>query len=217
VDRRALALRATVFAVAGCGLVYELLASTVASWVLGDAVLQFSIIIGGYLSALGVGSLLSGSIRDQLAKRFVQIELVIAIVGGSAAPVLLAVSDSPLSFRSVLYGSTFACGTLVGLEIPLLVRLLEKREGFGDAVARVFAFDHVGSLAGSLLYAWLLAPRLGPARSACIVGMTSGFVALASTWVLRPWLANVAALRLASLAIVGTLAVALAYAGGRFA
>ena len=38
----------SVFVIATCGLVYELLASTVASYLLGDSVTQFSTIIGVY-------------------------------------------------------------------------------------------------------------------------------------------------------------------------
>ena len=45
-----------VLIIAACGLIYELLAGTVASYVLGDSVTQFSLIIGIYLSALGVGA-----------------------------------------------------------------------------------------------------------------------------------------------------------------
>ena len=45
-----------VLIIATCGLVYELLAGTLASYVLGDSVTQFSLIIGVYLSALGAGA-----------------------------------------------------------------------------------------------------------------------------------------------------------------
>ena len=44
-----------VLIIATCGLIYELLAGTLASYVLGDSVTQFSLIIGVYLSALGAG------------------------------------------------------------------------------------------------------------------------------------------------------------------
>jgi spermidine synthase len=53
------ALLASVFVVAACGLVYELAAGALASYVLGDSVLQFSTVIGTYLFAMGVGSWLS--------------------------------------------------------------------------------------------------------------------------------------------------------------
>jgi spermidine synthase len=53
------ALLASVFVVSACGLVYELAAGALASYLLGDSVLQFSTIIGAYLFAMGVGSYLS--------------------------------------------------------------------------------------------------------------------------------------------------------------
>ncbi len=56
-----------VFVVATCGLIYELLAGTLASYVLGDSVTQFSLIIGIYLFALGVGAWLSRFIETELA------------------------------------------------------------------------------------------------------------------------------------------------------
>src|SRR5438477_6397593 len=49
----------SVFLIAACGLIYELIADTLASYLLGDSVFQFSTIIGGYLFAMGIGSFLS--------------------------------------------------------------------------------------------------------------------------------------------------------------
>ena len=72
-----------VIIIATCGLIYELLAATVSSYVLGDSVTQFSLVIGIYLSAMGVGSWLSGYLDKNLAKRFVEIELAVAVAGGS--------------------------------------------------------------------------------------------------------------------------------------
>ena len=49
----------SVLLVAACGLIYELVAGTLASYLLGDSVLQFSTVIGTYLFAMGIGSALS--------------------------------------------------------------------------------------------------------------------------------------------------------------
>ena len=51
-----LLLLASVFVIAACGLVYELAAGALASYLLGDSVLQFSTVIGAYLFAMGLGS-----------------------------------------------------------------------------------------------------------------------------------------------------------------
>ena len=62
-DRGAIALThallISVFVIASCGLIYELIAGTLASYLLGDSVTQFSTIIGTYLFAMGIGSWLS--------------------------------------------------------------------------------------------------------------------------------------------------------------
>src|ERR1700685_2922870 len=97
-----------VFIVSTCGLVYELLAGTLASYVLGDSVTQFSLIIGLYLSAMGVGAWASRYMQGDLAVRFVDVELAVAVVGGLSAPVLLLAFSRTFWFRAVLYGEVFA-------------------------------------------------------------------------------------------------------------
>ena len=77
-----LALFLSVFLIAACGLIYELIAGTLASYLLGDSVLQFSTIIGCYLFAMGIGSYLSRFIIRGLVARFVSIELLVGMVGG---------------------------------------------------------------------------------------------------------------------------------------
>ena len=122
-----------VLIIATCGLIYELLAGTLASYVLGDSISQFSFIIGVYLSALGVGAWLSSFIRSDLARKFIEVELCVALLGGTSAP-LLFLSFSHLSwFQPVLYGVVFGIGILVGLELPLLMRILKDHLDFGVA------------------------------------------------------------------------------------
>src|ERR687897_944721 len=95
----------TVLIIATCGLVYELVAGTLASYVLGDSVTQFSTVIGVYLSPLGVGSYLSKYVQRGLARRFVEIELAVSLCGGASAPILfLSFAYLPGFFRPVLYG-----------------------------------------------------------------------------------------------------------------
>ena len=77
------ALLASVFVVAACGLVYELAAGALASYLLGDSVLQFSTVIGAYLFAMGVGSYLSRFFERQLPAHFLRIELLVALIGGA--------------------------------------------------------------------------------------------------------------------------------------
>ena len=176
-----------VLLIATCGLVYELLAGTLASYVLGDSVRQFSLIIGIYLSAMGVGAWLSRYV-DALARTFVEVEIAVALLGGVSAP-LLFVSFARLSwFPVVLYGLVFAIGVLVGLEIPLLMRILQKHLDFKEIVSRVLAFDYLGALVASLLFPLFLVPYLGLVRTSLVFGIINALVGLWATWLLGPLL-----------------------------
>lgn len=184
-----------VLIIATCGLVYELIAGTLASYVLGDSVTQFSTCIGVYLSAMGVGAWLSGHIHRGEARCFIEVELGVALLGGFSAP-LLFLSFARLSwFHVALYGIVFAIGTLVGLELPLLMRILKKDLDFEDLVARVLAFDYIGALAASLLFPILLVPRLGLVRTSLMFGLLNAAVGLWGTWLLEPQLRGVNWLR----------------------
>ena len=66
----AAALLVSAFVVSTCGLVYELLASTLASYLLGDSVTQFSTVIGSYLFAMGVGSWCTRYVRRDALRLF---------------------------------------------------------------------------------------------------------------------------------------------------
>ena len=178
------ALYINVFVVATCGLIYELLAGTLGSYLLGDSVTQFSLVIGLYLSAMGAGAWLSRRLVKGLARRFLEIELAVAVVGGLSAPVLFIAFGSTDSFQFVLLAFVFAIGTLVGLEIPLIMRILEGTVSFKDLVSRVLTFDYVGALAAAIMFPLVFVPRLGLVRTSLLMGVLNAAVALWGTWLL---------------------------------
>ena len=199
-----------VLIVATCGLIYELLAGTLASYVLGDSVTQFSLIIGIYLFAMGVGSWLSRFIEKGLARRFVDIELAVAILGGFSAPLLFLSFARVNYFYVVLYFIVFAIGVFVGLEIPILLRILKDQVEFKELVSRVLAFDYVGALLASILFPILFVPRLGLVRTSLIFGMLNAAVALWGTWLLRPLIkGRITGLRVRSIVVLALLLIAL--------
>ena len=177
-------LLVTVFVIGTCGLIYELLAGTLASYVLGDSVTQFSTIIGVYLFAMGVGSWLSRFITRDVVARFIEIEVAVALIGGSSAALLYLAFARLSFFAVVLYGLVFIIGTLVGLEIPLLMRILKDRYELKELVSRVLTFDYLGALVASLAFPLFVVPRLGLVRGSFVVGCLNGAVALWCTHVL---------------------------------
>ena len=187
----------SVFAVASCGLAYELIAGALASYLLGDSVMQFSSIIGAYLFAMGVGSHLSKYVKDEdVISRFIEIELLVGLIGGLSATVLfLTFAHASTPFRSVMYALVFVVGVLVGMEIPLVMRIFNARKAaFSDIVSRVLTFDYLGALAVSLVFPLVLAPKLGLSRSALLFGLANAGVALVTAWAFRAELPKLRAL-----------------------
>lgn len=161
----------SVFTISTCGLIYELIAGTLASYLLGDSVTQFSTIIGAYLFSMGIGSWLSKYIEGDLLKWFIRVEILVGLIGGLSAPLLFFLFEYALSFRMVLYGIVGITGILVGLEIPLLMRILQSSVSFKDLVSRVFTFDYIGALLAALIFPLVLVPYLGLIRSSLFFGM----------------------------------------------
>jgi spermidine synthase len=201
------ALLASVFVVAACGLVYELAAAALASYLLGDSVLQFSTIIGTYLFAMGVGSYLSRFFERQLPAHFLRIELLVALIGG-ALPALLFVANAyvPGSFRFLLYALVLLVGTLVGLEIPLVMRILKRNVALKDLVSQVLTFDYLGALAVSLAFPLVLVPHLGLIRTGLLFGLMNAAVALWALWLFRHELRQFGAHAVACVATLAALA-----------
>jgi len=198
-----------VVIIATCGLIYELLAATVSSYVLGDSVTQFSLIIGIYLFAMGVGSWLSGFLEKHLAEKFIEIELAVAIIGGFSAPLLFLTFASVSYFAIILYAMVFTIGALVGLEIPLLMRILKDELDFKDLVSRVLALDYIGALVAALLFPIFLVPKLGLNRTSLLFGMLNAAVGIWGTWLLEPLIRkNLTLLRIKGFIILVLLLIA---------
>ncbi len=212
-----LALLVSVFVVAACGLVYELAAGTLASYLLGDSILQFSTVIGTYLFAMGVGSWLSRYLERQLVAQFLRIELLVGLIGGLMPAALFALQTAPTaSFRFALYALVLAVGILVGLEIPLVMRILRRhvggdgsgRGGLKTLVSQVLTFDYLGALAVSIAFPLLLVPQLGLIRTGAFFGLMNAGVAVWALWLFRAELRGVAAQAVACVLTIAALASA---------
>jgi spermidine synthase len=202
----------TVLLVAACGLIYELIAGTLASYLLGDSVLQFSTIIGSYLFAMGIGSALSRYIHRGLAYRFVWIELLLGVIGGFSSAALFLAFAYTQGFQLIMYVLVIVIGILVGLEIPLLMRIIRNRYHFRDVIAHVLTFDYLGALGASLLFPILLVPHLGLVRSAMLFGIINVGVALWSTFLFANQLSGARLVRAICVLVLCALTVGLVQA-----
>jgi spermidine synthase len=213
------ALLASVFVVAACGLVYELAAGTLASYLLGDSILQFSTVIGTYLFAMGVGSWLSRYLERQLVAQFLRIELLVGLIGGLMPAALFSLQSAATpSFRFALYALVLTVGVLVGLEIPLVMRILKRHAGAGargglkNLVSQVLTFDYLGALAVSIAFPLLFVPQLGLIRTGAFFGLMNAAVAVWALWIFRGEVRGLAAQALACALTIGALAAAFVFA-----
>lgn len=172
-----LVLLVSIFVVATCGLIYELVAGTLASYLLGDSVTQFSTIIGVYLFSMGIGSWLSRYFNKNLLGWFVQVEILVGLIGGFSSAALFLLFEHVESFRVVLYMLISLTGIMVGMEIPLLMRILKDELNFSDLVSKVFTFDYIGALLASVIFPLLLVPQLGLVRTSFLFGLLNVGVA----------------------------------------
>jgi spermidine synthase len=197
----------TVLLVAACGLIYELIAGTIASYLVGDSVFQFSTVIGTYLFAMGIGSALSRYLSKGLVQRFIWIELMLGLIGGFSSAMLMLTFAFTQGFEIVLYALVVIMGVLVGLEIPLLMRIVQDRYTFRDVIAHVLTFDYLGALGASLLFPILLVPHLGLVRSALFFGLINAAVALWTTYLFARQLMEKSSLRVACVVVIAILTV----------
>ncbi len=200
----------SVLLIAACGLIYELIAGTVASYLVGDSIFQFSTVIGSYLFAMGIGSFLSRFIHRGLAYRFIWIELVVAVVGGFSSGLLFLAFAFTQGFQIFLYLIVIVLGILVGLEIPLLMRIVRHRYRFHEVVSHVLTFDYIGALFASILFPVVLVPHLGLVRSALFFGIVNAAVALWSTFLFKGQLPSPRRLQVLCVIVMLLLSVGLA-------
>ncbi|CAB5132893.1 Spermidine synthase N-terminal extension / Spermidine synthase (EC [Olavius algarvensis associated proteobacterium Delta 3] len=178
-------LLGSVFVVAACGLVYELVAGAVSSYILGNAVTQFSLVVGVFLSSMGIGSFLAKYIRTNLLKMFIEIEIWIALIGGGSSMIMFMISAfADDLFQVFFYLLCISIGVLIGIEIPLIVRIVKERHGFSGALSNVLALDYIGALVGALLFPLVVLPYLGLSRASVVFGIMNLSVAAAGWYLL---------------------------------
>lgn len=164
---------AVVFVAGLCSIIYELLISTTSAYFLGDSVQQFSLTIGIYMAAMGLGAYLSKFMGQRLFDWFIAVELLLGIVGGAAVLMLYAAFDvlSVTGYQAFTLSLTALVGLLTGFELPLLTRIMKTYYPLRSNLANVLSLDYLGALGATLLFPFLLLPFFGLFRTSVAFGM----------------------------------------------
>lgn len=188
-------LLAAVAACAACGIIYELALLTLSASLNGGGIVATSLIVAGYIAALGAGALAVKPLLAHAAITFIAVEALLGIIGGLSAAALYVVFAFMDGSTWILAVSTALIGGLVGAEVPLLMTLLQRGRAAphadlatdtGRTLANLTAADYLGALIGGLVWPFVLLPQLGMIRGAAATGIVNLVAAaIVSVFLLR--------------------------------
>ena len=171
-------LFSALFATGLSGIVAEYCFATLSTYFVGDSVKQWSIIISLMLFSMGIGSRITKSFNGNVFKLFIITEFALSIVVSFSAVITYYLA-SQIEYISVfIYTLSILTGTLIGMELPLAMRLNDEFQSLKFNVANVLEKDYYGSLIGGLFFVFVGLPYLGLTYTPFILGFINLFVAI---------------------------------------
>ncbi len=163
----------------GCaGIVAEYVLSTLATYILGNAVFQWTVVISLMLFAMGLGSRMSRYLIDNLLDKFIFTELALSLTCGTCAALCYSLYGTIASIGQVVYLLSMVVGFLIGLEIPLVTRINNDYEELRLNISSVMEYDYFGSLIGGFFFIFFALPKLGLSYTPIVLAGVNLFVAL---------------------------------------
>ena len=175
-------LKACVFTTGCAAIVTEYTLATLASYLLGDSILQWTIVISLMLFSMGLGSRYSRKHETALLDRFVLIEFVLSFLCTFSAMFCFWISAYTVHFGLMVYGIACMIGFMTGLEIPLITRINQTYESLRQNISSVMEYDYYGGLLGGALFAFILLPFCGLTYTPVIIGSLNLVVASLILW-----------------------------------
>lgn len=170
-------LKLALFATGLSGIVAEYVLSTLATYFLGDSVFQWTMIVSIMLFSMGLGSRISKGIEDRLLERFIYIEFTLSLLAAFVSVITYTASAFYGYVGFVIYTMSVLIGLLIGMEIPIVVRLNDEFEELRINVSSVLEKDYYGSLLGGVFFAFIGLPYLGLTYTPFILGSINFMVA----------------------------------------
>lgn len=179
-------LKIALFATGMSGIVAEYILSTLATYFLGDSVFQWTMILSIMLFSMGLGSRISKIFKENLLQKFIYIEFILSILSAFVSIITYSVSAYYGSPAIVIYLLCIIIGLLIGMEIPLVIRLNDDYEELRVNVSSIMEKDYYGSLLGGVFFAFVGLPYLGLTFTPFVLGMINFLVACSLIVVLLP-------------------------------
>ena len=163
-------------------MVTEYTLATLASYLLGNTILQWTVVISLMMFSMGVGSRQSRKLTGNLLDRYVFAEFGLSLFCTFSAIFSFWFAAFTIHNGLVVYGFACLIGFLTGLEIPLVTRINEKYESLRVNISSVMEYDYYGALAGGALFAFVLLPYLGLTYTPILLGGINLIVAGLILW-----------------------------------
>jgi spermidine synthase len=200
-------LKIALFATGCAGIVAEFVLSTLATYLIGNAIVQWTLVMSLMLFAMGLGSRISRMVRSDLIDAFIFVEIALSLLCATSAMLAYGLAAHTDYVELVIYLQAMAIGNLIGFEIPLVTRINEIYEELRINISGVMEKDYYGALLGGLIFAFLALPHLGLTHTPVLLGAVNFLVAALVLWRFFPLARRrgvlVSAFALAAVALVG--------------
>jgi len=166
------------FVSGAAGLLYEVVWSKQLSYLLGNSLQSVATVVAAFLAGLAIGARVLGvplSRRGNGPRMYAMLEIGVGVLGLVLLPLLRGIDPligtlyrsmggETTAFALVRFGVLFVLllppAALMGATLPVLVGHFE-RDWVGPALARLYALNTFGAVAGSILGGFALMPNLG--------------------------------------------------------
>lgn len=171
--KKSLVLKIALFATGFSGIVAEYVLSTLASYFIGNAILQFTLIVSIMLFSMGLGSRISKAFSSKIVFYFVIAELLLSLLVSFSAIASYIVYGYSNNSWIIIYLLSIAIGLLIGLEIPFATRINNEYEELRLNISNILEKDYYGSLIGGLFFAFIGLPYLGLTYTPFVLGLVN--------------------------------------------
>lgn len=182
-DRKTLLIIITVV-VSLCSICYELLLAQSLSLFLRNTVLRYSVTIGLYLFAMGLGARTVEGRQLQYPRReLLKTELLLTIAGGFLMLWLYGLDrllGAGILFAALAHGLILLVGYLTGKELPILMELM--KDEVPHAESKVLGYSYFGAVIGTMIFAFVYYPVTGLITAAFITGLLNSCAGLLTNY-----------------------------------
>lgn len=167
-------------------------------------------IVSIMLFSMGLGARFTKSMEGNLLEKFIWIEILLSILASFVSLIAYTVATYTLYSGFAIYSLSIIIGLLIGMEIPLVIRINDQFESLKINVSSMMENDYYGSLLGGMFFAFVGLPFLGLTFTPFVLGFINYSVAIVLLIVLWKDLSKPLKSRLS---IANTLVLVLLFSG----